>query len=82
MTQDQKNQIAALKKRISRIAYKEITMNAPRIRSFKLINETEYTYEKAVFELIDNYTHPITKIRQEDIYKCTYDGLKLDVITA
>jgi len=81
MTQDQKNQIAALKKRIIRIAARDVTMRTPRIRAFKMINLTEYTYEKAVFELVDEYTCFFTKQKKQDIYKCTYDG-KLNVIAA
>lgn len=83
MTQDQKNQIAALKKRIIRIAERDVvTMRKPRIRAFKMINLTEYTYEKAVFELVDEYTCFFTKQKKKDIYQCTYDGLKLTVIAA
>ena len=73
-----------LKKQIVQIAQKEVTMNKPRLRGFsikqaRIVGETHLSYEKAFFELVDNYTCPITNKQKQDVYKCSFEG-KLTVI--
>lgn len=81
-----KKRLSELKKKIVIIAQKEVTMNKPLIRGFSIkqamiVGETHLSYEIAFFELVDDYTCPITKKQKQDVYKCSFEG-KLTVIPA
>ena len=71
---------AQLTEKIIRIAVKSNDfMSKPRIRGLKIINLLPlingcFSYEKATFELVDSYTHPVTHEKMIDVYSCEFDG--------